>query len=179
MPALSGVPITGNDATLTISDGAALTLVIPLTNGDLKLAGFNAGMKNARLTCMQEVTDFYARGKYTGSKFTKGKILEGSFTGQLQGLLGVAGAPTALDTIMKAIDWAAATSTLPASMGDVPHFKLTWSFERSDYGTGVADGTLVLKYCEFTYDIAEGDEGSTFTINFKLKPHSTDSIVVT
>lgn len=177
---VSSVPVTGNDATLTISDGAGvpLVLVIPLTNGDFKISGLNAGMKNARLTSMQEVTQFFARGKFTGAKYTKGMILEGSFSGQYVGAIGQTGTPVAADAVLKQVDWAAATSTLPPSMGDVPHFKLTWSYERSDYGGG-ADGSIALKYCEFSFDPSEADDGSTFTINFKAKPYLNDSIVIT
>lgn len=170
-------PIIGGDCVLTIKDGAALSFGIVLSNGDFKLPGLNGGMKSLR-TSMQDVTDFFARGKWTGARYTKGKILEGSFTGQLVGLVGLAGTPTMLDTVMKAVDWAAATSTVPGARGDVPHFILEWAAERSDYG-GLVDSKIVMKYCEFTYDIAEGDEGSTFTINFRLKPYSTDSIVIT
>lgn len=171
------VPITGNDGTLTIANGV-VTTILKFTNGDFKLPGLNAGWKAANRLSMQEVTDFFARGVWTGAKFTKGKILEGSFTCQLTAVIGVTADVSPTDPVLMSGDWTAAASTVPASRGDVPHVTLTWAFERSNFGA-TADGTIVLKYCELVGDIAEADEGSTFTINFRAKPYSTDSFAAT
>lgn len=177
MAAISLTPITGNDCVLTITNGV-VTTILRFANGDLKLPGLNAGMKNAKRTSMQEVTDFFVRGKWVGAKYTKGKILEGSFTGLLTEILGVAADVADIDPVLMQGDWAGAASTTPASRGDVPHVTLTWAIERSDFGAS-ADRSVALKYCELLTDLSEADEGSTYTINFRLKPYSTDSFVIT
>jgi len=177
MAVLSLSPIVGIDGILTIKDGAALSLAMPFTNGDFKLPGLNAGLTSGR-TSMQEVTDFFARGKYIGSRYTKGKVLEGSFTCHLTALLGEAADPSILDAVLRKVDWVAASSTIPAARGDVMHFTLEWAVERTDFGA-TNDRKITLKYCEVTADIAEGDDGSVLTINFRAKPYSTDSIALT
>lgn len=174
MAVIAKNPIIGADCTLTIKSAAgAVVLQVPYTNGDFKISGLNAANAGAKLS-MQEVTDYFARGTYFASRYTKGKILEFSFTGHLTALVGAVADPAASDPVLKKIDWSAVTSTLAASAGDVPHFSVEWAVERSNL-SATADNLLVLKYCELSVDWAEGDEGSTFTINGKLKPYSTDS----
>ena len=177
MAVISLSPIVGIDGILTIKDGAALSLVAPFSNGDFKLPGLNAGLTSGR-SAMQEVTDFFARGKYIGSRYTKGKVLEGSFTCHLTALIGETADPSILDALLRKNDWASPTSTIPASRGDVPHYTLEWAVERTDFGA-TNDRKLTLKYCEVTGDISEGDDGSTLTINFRAKPYSTDSVAFT
>jgi hypothetical protein len=174
MAVVSLSPIVGIDGVLTIKDGAALSLAIPFTNGDFKGAGWNAGITSGR-TAMQEVTDFFARGKYIGSRYTKGKILEFSFTSHMTALLGETGDPTLMDAVLRKGDWAAPSSTVPAARGDVMHYTLEWAVERTDFGA-TNDRKVTMKYCEVTLDPAEGDDGSTWTVNVRAKPYSTDSI---
>ena len=177
MAVIAKNPIIGADCSLKISDGASLTLTLPYTNGDFKIAGLNAANAGAKLS-MQEVVDYFARGAFFASRYTKGKVIEFSFSGHLTAIVGAVNDAAAADPILKKIDWSAATSTLPASAGDVPHFKLEWIVERSNF-SATADNLLTLKYVEFTIDWSEGDDGSTFTINGKAKPYSTDSFTAT
>ena len=177
MAVVSLSSIVGIDGVLTIKDGAALTLALPFTNGDFKLPGLNGGLTSGR-TSMQEVTDFFARGKYIGSRYTKGKILECSFTAHLTALTGETGDATILDVALRKNDWAAPTSTVPVARGDVLHYTLEWAVERTDFGA-TNDRKITMKYCEVTIDVAEGDDGGTLTVNIRAKPYSTDSIAFT
>lgn len=181
MAVIAKTPIIGNDGVIRIkSSGGAIVLTIPYSNADFKIDGLNAGVVAYSGTnkSMREVVDFFARGDYFGSRFAKGKILEFSFSGWLTALVGVTGDPSACDPVLMKADWAAATSTLPSTAGDVPHFTVEWAVERSNLGA-TSDNLLVLKYCELTIAWEEGEEGSKFTISGKAKPWSTDSFAVT
>lgn len=177
MAVVSLSPILGADGTLTIKDGAALSFLVPFSNGDLKGAGLNAGISGLR-TGMAEVVDFFARGKWIGSRYNKTKILEFSFTAHMPALLGETGDPSLLDVVCKKGDWAAATSTVPAARGDVMHYTLEWAVERTDFAA-TNDRKVIMKYCELSLDPTESDDGSTWTVNVRVKPYSTDSITFT
>ena len=181
MAVIAKTPIIGADCSVRIkSSGGALNLTLPFSIGDLKLPGLNAGnvAYAGSAKSMKDVTDFWSRGDWFSARYTKGKILEGSVSGWLTSIVGVAADPSATDPCLMKGDWAAAVSTLPTGTGDVPHFTLEWQIERSNLGA-TTDNLQVLKYCELMMDWEEADEGSKWTLHFRAKPYSNDSFVAT
>jgi hypothetical protein len=170
MAVIASIPIIAADGVLTITDGGVLTYAVAYDHGDLKIGGLNVTQK--------EVTDFFSRGTYFGSRDTKAKPIPFSFTAHLIGILGETGAPTIMDVVLRKKDWAAAVSTLPAGHGDTFHHALTWSIERTNLGA-TNDDAVALKYCEINVDLQDGEQGATITINGVAKPYSTDYITLT
>lgn len=165
----AATPIIPRDGTLTVADGAALTLAIAYHNGDLKMSGLNA--------YQDEHEFFMSRGEIYGGRRSQKKVVDFTFTADLVHLLGDATTATLFEAIMRKGVWAAATSTWPAAAGDAYTLKFTWAVERTNFG-GAGDNTVVAKYVQCDIDIEEGVP-SKISVKGRIIPHSSDYLTWT
>jgi len=167
--ALATTPLVPKDGTIVFSDGAALTYTLVYEDGDLQVSDLKES---------QWVTQvFKDRGiPYSARDVERDEAIEFSFTAHAIGVVGDNTTATIGDVVMRLKVWAAATSTMPASTGDVYTVQLAWTGERTDLGA-TADTTLTLKYCRLSMDFAEGVPGK-ISVKGRAICYSTDYLTV-
>jgi len=142
-------PLIPRDGSLVLSDGAALTLTVLYTDGDLKIGNISQGNL--------VVQAFKDRGTPYSLRGTEIQEISVSFS--CHAVMTV-GASSPLEAVRKTGTWAAATSTTPSASGgfEVHTVQAVWTGERSNFGA-TADSTLTLKKVRFTGSFSEGTPG--------------------
>lgn len=157
------------DGAIVLTDGAALSLAMQIEEGNLQISGLR---HNQRAPVV---------GKHRGRNawFRQGEDVDFdvSFDCTVVALLGDGTTAMPLDWALRKGVWAAATSTLPASTGDLFTSKLTFTGTRIAFGA-TANTTAVIKYLSVEAAFAEGVPGK---FSFKGTGHvySTDYLTIT
>lgn len=169
--ALAGVPIIPRDGTLTIKDGAGtpLSYAIPYTDGDLSISGI--------VEDQYAVQEFKNRGRLYAVRKTEDQNLEISFSAHAHAILGDGTLAGLYDVLAKKGVWASATSTLPASAGDVYCVTLVFAAERTNF-SATTDVSVTLKYVHLSGDFQEGAP-STISFSGTAYSYSTDYLTIT
>jgi len=162
-------PLLPTDGKITISDGAALTLVLLYEDGDTTIGGLNSSQKTRQA--------FKSRGKTYAVRDVEDKEIPINWTAHAVHIIGDGTTGTVGDAILKKLVWSAATSTLATANGDSYLLTVTWTGERTNFGAA-ADNTIVLKYCDLEMDFSEGVPGK-LSIKGIAHPISTDYLTIT
>lgn len=167
--ALASTPLCPKDGTIVFTDGAALSYTLVYEDGDLQVSGLMEGQ--------WETETFDDRGIPTSSRdVRRTQAIEFSFTAHAIAIVGDGTTATLGDVVLRQKVWAAATSTSPASTGDVYTTQLAWTGERTDLGA-TSDTTLTMKYCRLSMDFAEGVPGK-LSVKGRAFCYSTDYLTV-
>jgi len=144
------------DGVITVADGTGspVTLVVPLSVGDLSISGLAKDAK-ARATNVYEV-----RGAVSSLRRGAREYPTVSFSAQLADLSDATD-QTLVDFLKKTGSYAANISTSVAA-GDVYTVKITLTIEGTDLGDS-ADHTIVMNDVDVRFAIAEG-EPNTVTV---------------
>jgi hypothetical protein len=162
-------PLLPTDGQITISDGAALTLVLLYEDGDTSIGGLNSSQKTRQA--------FKSRGKTYAVRDVEDKDISINWTAHAVHIIGDGATGTIGDAILKKAVWAAATSKLAVANGDAYLLQVSWRGERTNFGAA-ADNVITLKYCDLEMDFSEGVPGK-LSIKGIAYPISTDYLVVT
>lgn len=145
----AAVPLIPRDGTLVLSDGAALTLTVLYTDGNLKIGNLSQGN--------YVVQAFKDRGTAYSLRGVEKQEITVSF--DCHAVMTV-GASSPLEAIRKTGTWASATSTTPIANGgsEVHTVQAVWTGERSNFGA-TADASVTIKKIRFTGSFSEGTPG--------------------
>lgn len=163
-------PLIPVDGSITITDGAALSLVVSYEDGDLNIASLNGQNQKSFVS-------FKSRGKTYSVRAVEDVDIEFSFTCHAVGIIGDGTTALIGDVALKKGVWASATSKLPTASGDAYLLQVKWQGERSNFGAA-ADSAVTLKYCSLTMDFSEGVPGK-ISIKGTCYPISTDYLTIT
>ena len=137
--------------------------------GALKITGLNASQKTKQW--------FSSCGEIYSGRDVEDQDFGIEFEAEAVHFLGDATTATLFEAIMKKGVWAAATSLLPTTAGDIYCLKATWAVARTAFGAS-ANNTVVAKYVQFDLDFSEGVP-SKFSIKGVGKAYSTDYLTWT
>lgn len=145
--AISSVAKNFRDGSVTLADGAALTMSLNYTGGDFSINGLIQGQA--------EVAKYMNRGSLFSVRKTTQTFPTFSFTAILTDVSDGTD-KTLQDAFLKLGAWASATSTLGAN-ADVYTLNITWTIEGTDHGDA-SDHTVVMSNCRVTdLSMTEGD----------------------
>lgn len=167
----AAVPIIPRDGVLVISDasGTPKTLTIPYLNGNIKIGAVNADFKTRQV--------FSSRGTIYSARNVEDQPYSFEFTADAVHFKGDATTATLWEVVMKQGVWSSATSTWPASAGDIYTLTCTWTVERTNF-SGTNDNVYAMKYVYFDLDFQEGVP-STFSLKGTVLTYSTDHTTIT
>lgn len=165
----TATPLMPVDGTITITDGAALSLVVQYEDGNFSVSGLTgqdqkslfAGKSRGKTYCVRKVED---------------ENIEFGFSAHAVHIVGDGTTGTLGDVALKKGAWSSATSKLASTAGDAYLVQVSWRGERTNFGA-TQDNVITLKYCALTMDFAEGVPG-TLTIKGTCFPISTDSLTI-
>lgn len=166
----SANPLIPADGVITITDGAALSLVLLYEDGDLQISGLNGQNQKSYV-------GFKSRGKTYAVRQVEDVDIEFSFTCHACHIIGDGTTATIGDVALRKGVWATYSSTLPAASGDAYLVQVAWRGERSNLGS-TNDDKITMKYCALTMDFSEGVPGK-LSIKGTCYPISTDYLSIT
>lgn len=162
-------PLLPVDGTVTITDGAALSLVLLYEDGDFSVTGLTNSQKTRQ--------SFKSRGKTYSVRDVEDQDIEFSWTAHAIHIIGDGTTATIGDIVLKKAVWASATSKLATANGDAYLVQVSWRGERTNFGA-TNDNVVTMKYCALTMDFSEGVPGK-ISIKGTAYPISTDYLTIT
>lgn len=158
------------DGAIVLTDGAALSLAIQIEEGNLQITGLRHKQRAPIV------------GKHRGRNawFREGEDqdFDVSFDATVVALLGDGTTAMLTDAFLRLGVWAAATSTLPSSTGDLYTLKLTFTGTRIAFGA-TANTTAVIKYLSGELSFAEAMNGGKLSFKGTGHVYSTDYLTLT
>lgn len=167
--AIANTALIIEDGKIVITDGAALSYEIIFEDGDLQIGGLRKGQ--VAILVGQD------RGRNAWFREAADQDFDFSFSCTAVAMLGDGTTANPMDVFLRKGVWAAATSTLPSSTGDVYALKLTFTGERTNFGA-TADTTAVIKYATSEISFSEGVPGK-LSIKGIGHVYSTDYLTIT
>ena len=168
--AIASTGLLIQDGKIVITDGAALSYEIIFEDGDLQINGLRQAQRAIVVGKDRNRNAWFRQAEDADFEFT--------FSCYVVALLGDGTTANPMDVVLKKGVWAAATSTLPSSTGDVYALTYTFTGERTNFGA-TADTTAVIKYGTAEISFAEGAQGGKLTIKGIGHVYSTDFLTLT
>ena len=145
--AISTVAKNFRDGSVSITDGAGLTMDLNYTAGDFNISGLIEGQK--------EVAKYLNRGDFFSARKTNQVFASFSFTAILTDVADGTN-KTLQDAFLKSGAWASAVSSLGTNE-EVYTLNLVWTIEGTDHGDPT-DHTVSMSHCRCSdLSMTEGD----------------------
>lgn len=158
------------DGAITLSDGAALSLGVQIEEGNLQISGLRHKQR-APIVGKH-------RGRNAWFRAGEDQDFDVSFDATVVALLGDGTTAMLTDAFLRLGVWAGATSTLPASTGDLYTLKLAFVGSRIAFGA-TADTRAVIKYLSGELAFAESATGGKLSFKGTGHVYSTDYLLLT